>query len=94
MTALLASPATAFHFSFDLKPAGILQDATLTNRIWNLHSILVNPASKRDEVKSAKERMLTVLKETRRVPLSQMSVPSMTLPPGRGEEKILAMTRL
>jgi hypothetical protein len=88
MLALVSSPATMPRFSFDTNPAKALRGAALTDAIWTLHSILVNPASKLDEVKSAKRRMLNVIEETKRFPLPQMIVPPITLPPEREDEEI------
>jgi hypothetical protein len=48
------------RFRFATKPVQALVGPALTNLIWNLHSILVNQASKSGEVKSAKQRMLRV----------------------------------
>ncbi len=45
----------------------------LTDTTWNLHTILVNPEAKPEEVKSAKKQMLKVLEETGTFP--QMIVP-------------------
>jgi hypothetical protein len=72
MHALITSPATMRSFSFYTKPAKALRDAALMDVIGNLHSIFVNPASKPDEVKSAKQRMLRVLREAKHFPLPQM----------------------
>jgi hypothetical protein len=88
MLALLSSPGTMPRLSFDMKPAKTLRGAALTDFIWNLHSILVNPASKLDEVKSAKQRMLRVLDGTTKTPLPQMVVAAATPPPQSGEEGI------
>ena len=76
------------RFRFTKKPAKAMRGATLTDVVWNLHAILTNPAAKPDEAKAAKHRMLQVLEETARVPLPQMFVRPITLPPEREEEKI------
>lgn len=91
MLALVSSPVTTPHFSFDTKPAKALRGATLTDVVWNLHSILVNPASKLGEVKSAKQRMLRVLEETKNLPLPRMIAAPPTLPSDREKEKIVTV---
>lgn len=79
------------RFSFATKPVQALVGPALADLIWNLHSILVNPASKSGEVKSAKQRMLRVLEEAKKFSLPQMIVAPITLPPeGEEEEAVRA----
>ena len=87
MLAPAITPATMPRFPFTMKPAMARCGATLTDVVWNLHAILTNPAAKPDEAKAAKDRMLEVLETTKRAPLPQMIVPSITLPPEREEAK-------
>jgi hypothetical protein len=93
MLAHVATPITAPRFSFDPKPARALAVASLTDLIWDLHSILVNPASKPGEAKSAKRRMLRALEETRRSPLLRMTVPSMAVLPESEEVESVSEER-
>jgi hypothetical protein len=72
-------PAPALRNIGDIKAASVTRKFEDTMR--GLHSILVGPASKPQEVKHAKERMLKVLEERRRMPLASALIPPLTTPP-------------
>jgi hypothetical protein len=76
------------RFLFGSSAATALSPARLTDVVSGLHSILVNPASKLDELKNAKRRMLRVLDETTKFPLPQLVVAAATLPLEGAEEGI------
>jgi hypothetical protein len=88
MLAFVSSPTTMPRFLFGSSEATALNRARLTDVIWGLHSILVNPVSKLDELKNAKRRMLRVLDETTNFPLPHLVVAASTLRPESGEEGI------
>ena len=66
-------PAPGFGFS---EAARALRP-TVSDIIWNLHCIIVNPNSKLDEVRTARRRLLRLLKTSK---FQEMIVPPLALP--------------
>lgn len=54
--------------------------------LWDLHSILVDPASPPNEARFASEQMLRILEAPQMIDLPGMIVPPLQLPPGPGDE--------
>ena len=50
---------------------------TVSDSIWNLHCIIVNPNSKLDEVRTARRRLLRLLETSK---FQEMIVPPLALP--------------
>ena len=69
MIALLANPPAPLALRVDLlafRRANRMQ--SFSELIWQLHQIIVNPASHVEEVKVAKRDMLRVIGKTKRLP--------------------------
>jgi hypothetical protein len=78
-------PAPALRNISEIKEAGVARSFEETIR--GLYSILVGPASKPQEVKHAKKRMLKVLEQRRRMPFPGTLVPPLSAPPRKQKGK-------
>ena len=77
MTALLSSSAKLPAPGLGFSEATRALRPTVSDIVWNLHCIIVNPNSKLDEVRTAKHRLLRLLKTSK---FQEMIVPPLALP--------------
>jgi hypothetical protein len=73
----LSSPAKLPAPGLGFSEAARALRPTVSDIIWNLHCIIVNPNSKLDEVRTAKRRLLRLLKTSK---FQEMIVPPLALP--------------
>jgi hypothetical protein len=62
---------------FDFPDAARALRPTMSDIIWNLHCVIVNPNSKLDEVRTARRRLLRLLKTSK---FQEMIVPPLARP--------------
>ena len=74
---LLSSPATMPAPGLGFSEAARALRPTVSDIIWNLHCIIVNPNSKLDEVRTARRQLLRRLKTSK---FQEMVVPPLALP--------------
>lgn len=77
MIAMLSSPAAMSALGFGFSEAARALRPTVSDSIWNLHCIIVNPISKPDEVRTARRRLLRLLETSK---FQEMIVPPLALP--------------
>jgi hypothetical protein len=77
MIAMLSSPAAMSALGFGFSEAARALRPTVSDSIWNLHCIIVNPISKPDEVRAARRRLLRLLETSK---FQEMIVPPLALP--------------
>ena len=83
MISSLSSPAKLPAPDLGFSEAARALRPTVSDIIWNLHCIIVNPNSKLDEVRTAKRRLLRLFKTSK---FQEMIVPPLD-PPGRANRQ-------
>ena len=77
MIPLLSSPTSTPARRLGLSEAARALRPTVSDIVWNLHCIIVNPNSKLDEVRTARRRLLRLLKTSK---FQEIIVPPLALP--------------
>ena len=77
MIPLLSPPGTMPAPGLGVSEATRALRPTVSDMIWNLHCIIANPNSKPDEVRTARRRLLRLLKTSK---FQKMIVPPLALP--------------